>query len=109
MTVGPLLVLLVEESVRRGTHVLVELPEGMDAETAQRLMKEATGFEPDKQVKGVDRCIYMVPEGHTKYVSDRLFEYTVGSVPVCTQQQDTLLPSPIGEGQGVRLSGEGQG
>ena len=71
-----LTVLLVEESVRRGTHVLVELPEGMDAETAQQLMREATGFEPDKQVKGVDRCIYMVPEDHTKFVSDRLFETT---------------------------------
>ena len=71
-----LTVLLVEESVRRGTHVLVELPEGMDAETAQALMKEATGFEPDKQVKGVDRCIYMVPEDHTRFVSDRLFETT---------------------------------
>ena len=67
-------ILLVEESARRGTHVLVELPEGMDAETAQQLMKEATGFEPDKQVKGVDRCIYMVPEDHTRYVSDKLFD-----------------------------------
>ncbi|MBQ2210315.1 MAG: DUF3987 domain-containing protein [Prevotella sp.] len=71
---SPLEVLLIEESVRRGTHVLVELPDGMSAEEAQALMKEATGFEPDKQVKGVDRCIYMVPEDHTKYVSDRLFE-----------------------------------
>ena len=66
--------LLIEDSARRGTHVLVELPEGMDAETAQRLMAEATGFEPDRQVKGVDRCIYMVPEDHTRYVSDKLFE-----------------------------------
>ncbi len=70
---SPLTVLLIEESVRRGTHVLVELPAGMSADEAQALMKEATGFEPDKQVKGVDRCIYMVPEGHTKYVSDKLF------------------------------------
>ena len=72
-------VLLVEESARRGTHVLVELPAGMDAATAQQLMKEATGFEPDKQVKGVDRCIYMVPEGHTHYVSERLFTSPVTS------------------------------
>ena len=71
---SPLVPLLIEESVRRGTHVLVELPEGMTPETAQELMKEATGFEPDRQVKGVDRCIYMVPEDHTKFVSDRLFE-----------------------------------
>ena len=89
MTIGPLVVLLVEESVRKGTHVLVEMPEGMDAETAQQLMKEATGFEPDKQVKGVDRCIYMVPEDHTRYVSERLFEVTLrgstqGTVPLCS-------------------------
>ena len=68
-----LTILLVEESARRGTHVLVELPAGMSAEEAQQLMKEATGFEPDKQVKGVDRCIYMVPEDHTRYVSEKLF------------------------------------
>ena len=72
-------ILMVEESARRGTHVLLELPEGMDAETAQQIMKEVTGFEPDKQVKGVDRCIYMVPEDHTKFVSERLFEPTIAS------------------------------
>ena len=71
---SPLVPLLIEESVRRGTHVLVELPEGMTAEEAQALMKEATGFTPDAAVKDVARCIYMVPEDHTKYVSDKLFE-----------------------------------
>ena len=67
-------VLLVEESVRRGTHVLVELPEGMTAEEAQALMKDATGFTPDAAVKDVSRCIYMVPEDHTKYVSEKLWK-----------------------------------
>ena len=71
---SPLVPLLIEESVRRGTHVLVELPDGMTAEQAQQLMKEATGFEPDAAVKDVSRCIYMVSEEHTKYVSDKLFE-----------------------------------
>ena len=71
--VGGMKVLLVEESVRRGTHVLVELPAGMSADEAQQAMKEATGFEPDVKVKGYDRCIYMVPESHTRYVSERLF------------------------------------
>jgi hypothetical protein len=86
-----MVVLLIEESARRGTHVLVELPAGMDAETAQQLMKEATGFEPDKQVKGVDRCIYMVPEDYTRYVNEKLFEVvevvegdTQGTVPQCS-------------------------
>ena len=69
-------VLLVEESVRRGTHVLVELPDGMTPEEAQQLMKDATGFTPDAAVKDVARCIYMVPEDHTKYVSERLFSAT---------------------------------
>ena len=67
-------VLLVEESVRRGTHVLVELPDGMTPEDAQALMQEATGFTPDAAVKDVARCIYMVPEDHTKYVNPMLFE-----------------------------------
>ena len=71
---SPLTVLLVEESVRRGTHVLVELPDGMTAEQAQALMKEATGFEPDAAVKDVSRCIYMVTEEHTKYVSEKLWK-----------------------------------
>ena len=74
MTLGSLVVLLVEESVRRGTHVLVELPDGMTPETAQELMKEITGFTPDAAVKDVSRCIYMVPEDHTKYVNPKLFE-----------------------------------
>ena len=122
-------VLLVEESVRGGTHVLVELPDGMTPEEAQELMKEATGFTPDKVVKGVDRCIYMVPEDHTRYVNEKMFSLTPNPSPKgegngnaqgqnkgqdnnCTQeknmgqdnkQQDYLLPSPVGEGAGVRL------
>ena len=79
MTLGSLVVLLIEESVRRGTHVLVELPDGMTPEQAQELMKEATGFTPDAAVKDVSRCIYMVPEDHTKYVSPKLFEINLGT------------------------------
>ena len=75
---SPLEVLLVEESVRRGTHVLVELPEGMTAEEAQTLMAAATGFTPDAAVKDVARCIYMVPEDHTRFVNPKLFD-TKGS------------------------------
>ena len=76
---SPLVVLLIEESVRKGTHVLVELPENLTVEQAQELMAIATGFTPDPAVKDVSRCIYMVPEDHTKYVSPKLFEVTVSS------------------------------
>ena len=81
-------VLLIEESVRRGTHVLVEYPAGMSPEKIQEIMKKVTGFEPDKQVKGPDRCIYMVPEDHTKYVNPKLFEATP------TVMSSTVPPTP---------------
>ena len=71
---SPYTVLLIEESVRRGTHVLVELPDGVTPDEAQETMKTITGFEPDKAVKDIARCIYMVPIEHTHYVHARLFE-----------------------------------
>ena len=71
---SPYTVLLIEESVRRGTHVLVELPDGVTPDEAQETMKTITGFEPDKAVKDIARCIYMVPMGHTHYVHAKLFE-----------------------------------
>ena len=83
-------VLLVEESVRRGTHVLVELPDGMTPEQAQELMKEATGFTPDAAVKDVARCIYMVPEDHTKYISPKLFEVTTSGDDLTTIENKDL-------------------
>ena len=109
LTVDGIGILLVEESVRGGTHVLVELPEGMTADEAQSLMKELTGFEPDKAVKDVSRCIYMVPEGNTKYVSERLYETrTPSSLPLKgegghSQAQELSTPRPIGRGKGEGL------
>ena len=107
---GALTILLVEESVRGGTHVLVELPEGMSAEEAQELMKEVTGFEPDKAVKDVSRCIYMVPESYTRYVSERLFDTDVLNEKLEIKNEKTVAvsasnetPLPTGEGQGERL------
>ena len=94
---SPLEVLLIEKSVRDGTHVLVELPEGMAIEEAQQLMKEATGFEPDKAVKDVSRCIYMVPESHTLYVSQKMFETSPtrsGEFEIRPQEGDGDLKSP---------------
>jgi len=95
---APLTILLIEESVRRGTHVLVELPEGMSPETAQQLMAEATGFTPDAAVKDVARCIYMVPEDHTKYVNPKLFEVDEGSF---SQMSCNLGPGPDTKSQGT--------
>ena len=115
---SPLVPLLIEESVRRGTHVLVELPEGMDAETAQQLMQEATGFTPDAAVKDVARCIYMVPEDHTKFVSERLFEPEISPCAALSRDDNkgglsrddnpyTVIPSVAEGSQEMGLSFKG--
>ena len=96
MRVAGIVVLLVEESVRRGTHVLVELPLGMTPEKAQEIMAEVTGFMPDKQVKGVDRCIYMVTEDHTKFVSDKLFEVSESEIRSAANEPNSRLESEPG-------------
>ena len=115
-------VLLIEESVRRGTHVLVEYPAGMSPEKIQEIMKKVTGFEPDKQVKGPDRCIYMVPEDHTKYVNPKLFEATPtvmssvvpptpsvmsGIVPPTPVMSSGVPPTPSVMSSGVETSPKG--
>ena len=97
MEKSPLEVLLIEESVRRGTHVLVELPEGMTPETAQELMKEATGFTPDAAVKDVSRCIYMVPEDHTKYVNPKLF--SIDHSPLTIEHSSVPVNEAANNGQ----------
>ena len=66
-------ILLVEESVRKGTHVLITLPEWMTPQEAQQRFSNDVGFQADPALKDVARCIYMVPEGSTLYVSEALF------------------------------------
>ena len=66
-------ILLVEESVRKGTHVLISLPEGMTPQEAQQRFSEEVGFRADPALKDVARCIYMVPEEFTLYVNEAMF------------------------------------
>ena len=66
-------ILLVEESVRKGTHVLITLPEGMSPQEAQNRFSHDVGFQADPALKDVARCIYMVPEEYTLFVSEALF------------------------------------
>ena len=66
-------ILLVEESVRKGTHVLITLPEGMSAQEAQARFSEEVGFQADPALKDVARCIYMVPQENTLYVNEAMF------------------------------------
>ena len=68
-------VLLVEESVRKGTHVLIALPEGMTPQEAQERFSTDVGFVADPATKDIaSRCIYMVPSESTLYVNPQLWE-----------------------------------
>ena len=66
-------ILLVEESVRKGTHVLITLPEGMTPQAAQQRFSEDVGFTADPALKDVARCIYMVPAENMLFVNEALF------------------------------------
>ena len=82
-------ILLVEESVRKGTHVLITLPEGMSPQEAQNRFSHDVGFQADPALKDVARCIYMVPEGNTLYVNEALF------LPYSPQSAQSFFgPSP---------------
>ena len=86
-------ILLVEESVRRGTHVLITLPEGMTPQEAQQRFSKDVGFEADPALKDIARCIYMVPEEFTLYVNERMFLDAPQSTPSSTE----LLNNPADE------------
>ena len=67
-------VLLVEESVRKGTHVLITLPVGMSVEEAQRRFSHDVGFQADPAVKDLARCIFLVPQSYVLYENEALYE-----------------------------------
>ena len=87
MEAGKWDILLVEESVRRGTHVLITLPQGMTPQEAQGRFSADVGFQADPALKDVARCIYMVPEENVLYMSDKIWEQTPPQ------------PSPLWEGE----------
>ena len=86
-------ILLVEESVRKGTHVLITLPERMTPQEAQQRFSMDVGFQADPALKDVARCIYMVPESSTLYVNEALFSPWIYS-PQSTQSSTEFLKSP---------------
>ena len=86
-------ILLVEESVRKGTHVLITLPEGMSPQEAQNRFSHDVGFQADPALKDVARCIYMVPEEYTLFVSDALFEISPQITQIITDKH--LPPDSI--------------
>ena len=86
-------ILLVEESVRKGTHVLITLPEGMTPQEAQQRFSNDIGFVADPALKDVaSRCIYMVPSENTLFVSEELWE-TPSNLPLYGEALQTSRPT----------------
>ena len=100
-------ILLVEESVRKGTHVLITLPEGMTPQEAQQRFSMDVGFQADPALKDVARCIYMVPESSTLYVNEALFEPWIYS-PQSTQSSSHTIVISRTESSITRQTTEGR-
>ena len=93
-------ILLVEESVRRGTHVLIALPEGMTPQEAQERFSTDVGFVADPALKDVaSRCIYMVPSENTLFVSEELFMREEGK-----GKSEELMPEADASGDSLRAT-----
>ena len=110
-------ILLVEESVRKGTHVLITLPEGMTPQEAQQRFSTDIGFVADPATKDIaSRCIYMVPKENTLYVNEELFsneELGVRKEELFSQDDNSAMPvSPsltsAPSGVDLRLGGVGE-
>ena len=89
-------ILMVEESVRKGTHVLITLPEGMSPQEAQNRFSHDVGFQADPALKDIARCIYMVPESFTLYVNERMFS---NSLPLSEGTPSVLEGVPSERGR----------
>lgn len=100
---GPYPVVLIERSVRNGTHILLGGIEEKNIPAIQKEISELIGFPCDPAVKNVAGCIYMVSDDHTVYVApggkvkvDRLEvkEPTANSQQPTAPSPSSLVPSP---------------
>lgn len=107
MYIGSFLVLQIEESVRRGTHVLVVPPSGISLNDAQAIFSQLINLPVDPAVKNVAGCIYMVPEDHVRYQSPRFFDIDEGMVipveneptPQTPAAAEVSIPAPLSGSQ----------
>ena len=105
-------ILLVEESVRHGTHVLIGMPEGMTVQQVQERFSYDVGFMADPALKDVARCIYMVPEGNTLFLETEIGNRKTGDDITVSGDLQTpsgalpLVPPNLG-GQLVSVNGQG--
>ena len=61
---------LVEESARGGTHVIVEIPEGMTAQQTAMAFAQDLGETLDTSMLSIEHCLFMTP--YTLYIDEEL-------------------------------------
>ena len=88
-------ILLVEESVRHGTHVLIGMPEGMTVQQVQERFSHDVGFMADPALKDVARCIYMVPEENTLFLETEIGNRNTGGNLIESGDLQTPSASPV--------------
>ena len=87
--IGDFEVLLIERSVRDGTHVLVKPLPGKPIPQQQAAFSAAVQLPVDSSFKNVAGCIYLVPQSHVCYESPHFFEPKVMDV------SDMRQPAPL--------------
>lgn len=97
--IGDFEVLLIERSVRDGTHVLVRSLPGKPVSQQQAAFSAAVQLPVDSSVKNVAGCIYLVPQNHVCYESPSFFEPKVMDVSAMLQpapeREDAPTPQPM--------------
>ena len=106
MKIGDFNILMVEESVRRGTHVLVIPPAGLTLNEAQAQFSDLIGLPVDPAVKNVAGCIYMVPDDHVRYLSPRFFEAEAGVAEATEEKAVASEEKTFASGEKAFASGE---
>lgn len=66
-------VALIEKSMRGGTHVLVQMIEGLTQKEMVVVFNKLTGLSADDNALGLKRCCYLVPESYIGYINDELY------------------------------------
>ena len=100
-------VLMIEDSVRLGTHILVEMPQGMAPNDIQELASKKLGLKCDPAVKNIAGCIYQVPMSYTRFMDDAMF-----TTPLChseCSEAERRIPSEASETRNNTSFNSGQG
>lgn len=105
--IGDFEVLLIERSVRDGTHVLVKPLPDKSIPEQQAAFSEAVQLPVDSSVKNVAGCIYLVPQSHVCYESPSFYEAKVMDVSAMRQPVPEQADAPTSQPMAFPATYEG--